>query len=70
MYYGVMGASHVLEGRQVGEQIIVSSKSEMDGMTQWVFSDVTPDSFHWQNRKSSDGGVTWDVVFELNARRV
>ena len=69
MFYGLSGATHMLEGQQVGEQIIVKNKSESEGMTQWVFSDITSSSFHWQNRTSYDDGGTWRVNFELSARR-
>jgi len=69
MFYGLSGTTHILEGKQVGEQIIVNNKSETDGLTQWVFSDITPTSFHWQNRTSYDNGITWNVNFELFATR-
>jgi len=70
MFYGVAGATHILEGRQVGERIVVDNKSETDGKTQWVFSDITARSFNWQNKTSHDDGVTWGVNFELSATRV
>jgi len=69
MFYGLSGATHILEGKQIGTQIIVKNKSESEGVAQWVFSDITPNSFHWQNRTSYDNGVTWTVNFELFARR-
>ena len=69
MFYGLSGATHILEGKQVGEEIIVTNKSESEGLTHWVFSDITPGSFYWQNRTSYDNGVTWHVNFELSARR-
>lgn len=69
MFYGLAGATHILEGKQVGEQIIVHNKSESEGLTQWIFSDITPSSFHWQNQTSSDSGESWGVIFELFAHR-
>lgn len=69
MCYGLFGTMTILESKQVGEQIIIKNKSESDGLTQWVFSDITPNSFHWQNRTSHDNGVTWNVNFELFAHR-
>jgi len=69
MFYGLSGSTHFLEGRQVGEQIIVKDKNESEGLTQWVFSDITPSSFHWQNKKSNDDGATWIISFELSASR-
>ena len=69
MFYGLSGKTHILEGQQAGAQIIVKNKSESEGLTQWVFSDITPDAFHWQNRTSYDEGVTWNINFELFAHR-
>jgi len=69
MFYGLSGTTHILEGKQVGEQIIVNNKSETDGLTQWVFSDVTTTTFHWQNRTSYNNGATWSINFELYATR-
>jgi len=67
--YGLYGAMSVFEAKQVEDQIIVRNKDESDGLNQWVFSDVTANSFHWQNRTSYDDGGTWCVNFELFARR-
>ena len=67
--YGLLGKMTVFEAKQVDDQIVVRNKDESDGLNQWVFSDVTPNSFHWQNRISYDGGNTWQVIFELLARR-
>ncbi|MCL2562577.1 MAG: hypothetical protein FWE08_00880 [Oscillospiraceae bacterium] len=69
MFYGLSGATHLLEGKQVGEQIIVTNKSDPDTLTQWVFSGITKNKFHWQNRTSHDNGTTWHILFELSARK-
>jgi len=67
--YGGYGFMHILEAKQTGNQIIAENKDDSDAINQWVFSDVTHDSFHWQNRTSHDGGASWNVIFELYARR-
>jgi len=67
--YGGCGFMTVLEAKQVGDQIIVTNKDGSDGLNQWIFSDITPNSFHWQNRISQDGGAVWNVYCELYARR-
>ena len=67
--YGYFGYMYVLEGRQVGDQIIVKNIDETNGLNEWVFSDITAQTFHWQNRTSYDNGTTWQVNFELLARR-
>jgi len=67
--YGGYGFMHILEAKQVGKQIIVENKDVTDGLNQWVFSDITPTSFHWQNRTSNDKGNSWLVNFELFATK-
>ncbi len=36
---------------------------------RWRFSEITPDSFHWQGSVSRDGGATWRTQVELFAQR-
>ena len=69
MFYGLSGATHILEGKQVGDQIVVNNKSESESLTQWIFSNIKSNSFHWQNQTSHDNGATWNVNFELSAKR-
>ena len=67
--YGGYGYMTILEAKQVNNQIVVENKDPSDGLNQWVFSDITQTSFHWQNRTSYDGGVTWCVNFEVFASK-
>jgi len=67
--YGGYGFMSILEAKQVGNQIIVNNKDSSEGLNQWIFSDITQNSFHWQNRTSFDNGITWSVIFEVFARR-
>ncbi|MCL2362259.1 MAG: hypothetical protein FWC73_10655 [Defluviitaleaceae bacterium] len=69
MYYGGAGKTQTLVGRQVGKEIIVSFDSESEIASRAVFSDIKPGSFCWRSEKSRDGGVTWEVPFELMACR-
>jgi len=69
MCYGLLGSMTILEAKQVGAQIVVENKSDSDELTQWVFSDITSNSFHWQNRTSHDNGATWNIIFELLAHK-
>ena len=36
---------------------------------RWIFSDITADSFRWRALGSPDGGKTWVVAQEMDARR-
>jgi hypothetical protein len=38
-------------------------------LQRMVWLDVTTDAFRWQWQRSADGGVTWDVVWEIDYRR-
>ena len=67
--YGGYGFMSILEAKEVGNQIIVTNKDDADGLNQWVFSDITQNSFHWQNRTSDNTGITWNVIFEVFAQR-
>jgi len=57
------------QGKEIGEQATEKNNAISEELTQWVFSDITDNSFSWQKQISKDGGVTWDIVFELEARR-
>jgi len=36
---------------------------------EWSFSDITDRSFRWQGRISADGGASWRLAEEMDARR-
>lgn len=36
---------------------------------QWNFTEITNNSFHWQNRYSKDNGETWVVSADIYAKR-
>ncbi len=67
--YGYLGNLCHLQARQVNEQIIITNLDTSNGLNEWVFSDITEDTFHWQNRSSFDEGKTWIVNGELFAER-
>jgi hypothetical protein len=56
--------------RRVGDEIIQLSGVDPAGsMTRWVYRDITRDSFHWCNERSTDQGKTWRLVQEMRAKR-
>lgn len=67
--YGYDGMMYVLEAEPVGDDIIITNQDKSDGLNQWIFTDITPTSFHWQNRTKKDGGETWHINGELFATR-
>jgi hypothetical protein len=56
--------------RPVEDEIILEG-SGMDGtLMRWIFSKVTPNSYHWRRMHSHDAGKTWDLIKEMNVKRV
>jgi len=56
--------------RQVGDEIVLAGK-DVDGTPmRWIFSRITPSSFHWRRVFSTDDGATWQLHKEMTVRRV
>jgi hypothetical protein len=54
---------------QRGQQIVMDLKADPREPSRWVFSEITPTSFHWRSESSSDAGRTWTVDQEMSVRR-
>jgi hypothetical protein len=62
-----------LTARAIGDEIVlagVDTTSAPFRVFRWIFSDITPTTFHWRNLISQDGGHTWRMQEELDARRM
>jgi len=67
----VNGNMETFIARQVDNGIVMEGNSDKDGSrSRWIFSDVTPRSFHWQAVVSVDKGETWQLREEMFVRRV
>lgn len=56
--------------KQVGDEIVLEGNA-MDGtLMRWIFSKITPNSYHWRRVHSRDGGKTWSLFKEMNVRRI
>ena len=55
--------------RQSKDEIILEGSFTPGCRTCWVFSHITPTSFHWRNLESNDDGTTWRSVQEMVAQR-
>jgi hypothetical protein len=62
------GEFNSMMGRAVGAEI-VQEYTDGDVTHQWVFSDITDDSFRWTSRDSHDKGATWHVRTEYRLHR-
>jgi|SRR6266571_8902234 len=56
--------------REVGDEIVLEGKDLESTPMRWIFSNTTPDSFHWRRMFSTDCGTTWQLHKEMNVRRV
>jgi hypothetical protein len=55
--------------RQVKDEIVLAGSFAPGSQTRWIFSHITPTSFHWRNLESSDDGTTWTKVQEMVGQR-
>ena len=65
----VTGMVNHLTGRRRGDEIFQEGTHPDDRPIRWIFSDVTPDSFHWRGEVSDDGGKTWRIEAEFFGQR-
>lgn len=57
------------QGGREGDRIVLRGL-DSDGLPiRWTFSEMKPDSFHWQGEKSHDGGKTWKVEEDHHMKR-
>jgi hypothetical protein len=60
----------ILTARKKGDEIVLETGNDNGRMGQWIFSEITKNSFHWRAQGSSDGGKTWHVIQEMQVWRV
>ena len=58
-----------LEAEKIGDEIILTNLDKSNGLKLWVFSDITSNMFHWENKSSFDDGKTWQINGEVYAKR-
>ncbi len=56
-----------LRGGRVGDEIHLFGDEPDGTVNQWMFTDITPEAFHWIGRLSDDGGQSWWVEQEMKA---
>lgn len=57
-------------GRACGKDIVQDGKLEDGTLIRWIFTEITPDSFHWLGERSRDDGASWQLQAEFFAQRV
>src|SRR5262249_60442038 len=58
-----------MTGRKVGDDIVQEYCTEEQVLSQWRFTEITANSFHWIYRDSRDRGETWKVRVEFFLQR-
>ena len=67
--YTCLGKMVYLEAEKVEDKIVLTSISNDKGINLWVFDDISPSKFHWENKTSFDNGKTWITNGEVFAKR-
>jgi len=66
----VTGSRDELIGRRSGKDV-VQVGIHSDGTTiRWIFTETTPESFHWLGESLASDGKTWKLEAEFRARRL
>lgn len=55
--------------RESGDELVLERRDERHRMVRWIFSQITPTSFHWRNIVSADEGQNWHLEQEMFATR-
>ncbi len=58
-----------LTAKSVGSDILLEGTEDDGTMNRWLFTEITPNSFHWIGKVSTDGGESWWMVQEMFAHR-
>lgn len=58
-----------LEAEKINDEIILVNKNETETLNQRIFSNITDETFRWENRTSFDRGKTRIINGEVYAKR-
>ncbi|HEY3143166.1 MAG TPA: DUF1579 family protein [Acidimicrobiales bacterium] len=59
-----------LHGSPSADDIVLEGDDVDGSPLRWMFRDVTADRFHWTGHASDDGGRSWRLEQEMDARRL
>ena len=57
-------------GRRSGKDIVQVGARSDGTPTRWMFTEITPDSFHWTGESLLPDGKTWKLEGEFRAKRM
>ena len=65
----VYGNVRVFTAREIGEEIVIEGTNCEGKPLRWIFSQITPNDFHWRSRLERDPGA-WVTLEEMDVRRL
>jgi len=66
----VTGGRDELVGRWSGKDVVQVGTHSDGTPIRWIFTEITPDSFHWIGESLNPDGKTWKLEGEFRARRM
>ena len=57
-------------GRRCGKDVVQVGARPDGTPTRWMFTEITPDSFHWTGESLLPDGKTWKLEGEFRAKRM
>ena len=63
------GLVQTFVARKVGDEIVLEGKSNDGYPEHWIFSEITPDAFHWRAVESHDNEKSWKLTEEMRVTR-
>jgi hypothetical protein len=66
----VTGSRDELIGRRSGNDVVQVGTHSDGSPIRWIFTEITPESFHWLGESLNSDGKTWELEDEFRARRV
>jgi len=65
----IKGLVQTFVARKVNDEIILEGKTAEGYPENWIFSQVTPQSFRWHSEETHDNGKTWLLTEEMQIRK-
>jgi hypothetical protein len=66
----ITGSRDGLIGRWPGKEVVQIGAHADGTPIRWIFSEITPESFHWTGEALEADGKTWKLEGEFRARRM
>jgi hypothetical protein len=65
----INGTLRTFVARQVADQIVMECTNPSQGVSRWIFEQVTPNSFHWRSESADGSEGPWRLREEMRVSR-